>query len=95
VPVEVIGSGKISNEIKLGEKEVVVFSLFQTILEGSTSVRTRVGCHYFLTLVLNHWSSHLFTAKVQFLLQDNNNNNEWHYSPDGRKPPLMRSCSLS
>jgi hypothetical protein len=25
----------------------------------------------------------------------NNVDNEWHYSPDGRKPPLIRFHSLS
>jgi hypothetical protein len=25
----------------------------------------------------------------------NNNNNQWNYSPDGRKPPLIRFHSLS
>jgi hypothetical protein len=28
-------------------------------------------------------------------LYNNDNNNQWHYSRDGRKPPLMRFHSLS
>jgi hypothetical protein len=47
--------------------------------------------------ILQHW----YTVSYSTLANDghddnkNSNNKQWHYSPDGRKPPLIRFHSLS